>query len=522
MSEKYAIMSVSDKAGLVELGVIFNKLGVEILSTGGTFDALQEGGVSATQVSTFTGAPEILGGRVKTLHPKIAAGILHRRDVPEDTDEMIDAGYGEGHIDYVIVNLYPFERTLADPNATEADKIENIDIGGPTMVRAAAKNFESVCVIVDPADYPLLIDELEANAGTTTLEFRKKMAAKAFALTRDYDIAIAAYFEQLAGVQADFPPQVYRPVYQLVDETRYGQNPHQPGALYRLVGNQRPSLVDATVHAENKLLSFNNYQDGDAVLNMLLDFDQPFACLIKHRNACGAAIGATIAEAYEAALATDPLSAFGCIIGLNRIVDMECARLIHKTEFVECIIAPGYTDEALALLKKKKQRRILELPSITQGWPQKHLVEKPIHGGILLELSDDIVITEAMLKVVTERAPTPEEIVSLLFAWKMAKHTISNAIVLAKGTAAIGIGMGQTSRVDSGFMAVKHAAERTRGGVCASDAFFPKPDGLEVCAEAGITAFIQPGGSKGDNAVIEAANKAGAAMVFTGYRCFKH
>jgi phosphoribosylaminoimidazolecarboxamide formyltransferase/IMP cyclohydrolase len=515
-----ALISVSDKTDLEQLARDLNTLGIEIISTGGTLNTIQAAGVPAIGISDYTGSPEILGGRVKTLHPKVYAGILYRRDNEDDTGELsqVDA---DG-IDLVIVNLYPFQKTLANPDATDAELIEKIDIGGPTLLRATAKNADFVTVVTSPADYTELINLMKANDGATTLEFRRECARKAFALTRNYDIAISAYYERLTGLQRDFPPQVHQPVYRLVGTTRYGQNPHQLGALYALAGHQGPSLVNAIVRAENKLLSFNNYQDGDAVLNMLLDFDQPFACLFKHRNPCGAAVGSTIAEAYAAALATDPLSAFGCIIGLNRTVDLECAQLIHDTQFVECIIAPGYTDEALALLTKKKQRRILELPSITQGWPANHLVEKPIHGGTLLELSDDAVITEAMLKVVTKRSPSPEEITSLLFAWKVAKHTISNAIILAKGTAAIGIGMGQTSRVDSGFMAVKRAGERTKGAVCASDAFFPMPDGVAVCAQAGITAFIQPGGSKGDEAAIEAADRADAAMVFTGYRCFKH
>lgn len=519
---KYAVMSVSDKRGLSELGRALNQYAINILSTGGTLKSLQEDNIAATQVSTFTDAPEIMDGRVKTLHPKVFANILQRRNEPEDIRQMLQAGYGQDGIDFVIVNLYPFQKTVAKPGVTEAEAIENIDIGGPSMVRAAAKNFAWVCVIVDPNDYPLLIEELAAHDGTTTLEFRKRMAIKAFAHTRDYDTAISTYFAD-RDTNDQFPEKLHQTFTRQSKKLRYAENPHQQGAAYRDDNFTGVTVLDAEILADNKEISYNNISDLDATLDLLLEFSsRPFACLLKHTNPCGAATGDTLLEAYQSALATDPLSAFGCIIGLNRDVDLACAEVVNKTEFVECILAPGYSPEALALLRKKKQRRILALPGIAAGWPNGELMHRFIRGGLLRQQMNDHAIDPNTLTVVTKRKPTEAELNSLLFAWKVAKHVKSNAIVIAQGTATVGVGMGQTSRVDSAHMALKHAGSRANGAVCASDAFFPKPDGMEIQIQAGVCAFIQPGGSKLDEVAIATADAADAAMVFTGHRCFKH
>ncbi len=514
-----ALISVYDKTGLVELARALSRYDVEILSTGGTLAAMKKEGVQAVSVSTFTGAPEILGGRVKTLHPKIHAGILARRDNEGDDEELTRNEYKP--IDMVVVNLYPFEKTIADANATDADIIENIDIGGPTMIRAAAKNFEGVAAVTDPSDYAAIIDELDQNEGALTLDFRRKLAGKVFARTNSYDRAISNYFSADGDKVIEQLPANLNLSYTMQSSLRYGENPHQVGAFYRDEGFTGPTLARAQVLA-GKALSYNNISDLDACLEMLLDFEEPFAAVMKHANPCGAAVGGTIAEAYRDALASDPLSAFGSVIGLNKHVDMAAAELLHKTHFVECIIAPGYDEEALAMMKKKKARRILSLPEIANGRPKGEKVYKFVRGGVLCQTADDYDVPESELKIVSKRQPTNDELKSLLFAWKVVKHTKSNAIVIAKGSATVGIGMGQTSRVDSSALAVKRAGERAKGAVLASDAFFPMPDGVEVATDAGVTAIIQPGGSKGDEQAIEAADKAGAAMIFTGIRHFKH
>jgi phosphoribosylaminoimidazolecarboxamide formyltransferase/IMP cyclohydrolase len=516
---KRALVSVSDKEGVVELCRGLEALGVEIISTGGTMRALRDEGVHVVSVSTFTGSPEILDGRVKTLHPKIHAGILFRRDRTEDLEQMHQCEYRE--IDLVIVNLYPFKKTLAKAGAAHEEIVENIDIGGPSMIRAAAKNYEFVTVVADPSDYDELLKQMQAYDGATTLDFRMRCASKVFAMSADYDAAISDYFAKLTEHDKHRFPQHVDLKFTRKSELRYGENPHQEAALYGDESYEGPTLVRAEVLA-GKELSYNNYGDLEACLDMILDFSEPFACVVKHANPCGAAVGDDLIQAYKRAYDSDPLSAFGSIIGLNREVGMACAELLHETPFVECILAPGYSHDALALLKKKKTRRLLALPEISSGRPRGQLVYRFLHGGLLMQTSDEAVIDEPLLKVVTKRAPTPDEIRSLLFAWTVVKHTKSNAIVLAKENATVGIGMGQTSRVDSSFIAVKRAGDRAKGAVCASDAFFPMPDGLEVPAEAGVTAFIQPGGSKGDPEVIAAADRLGVAMVFTGVRHFKH
>lgn len=523
MADKFAItralISVSDKTGIEELARNLHQRDIEIISTGGTMQKIKDAGIPVVSISTFSGSPEILGGRVKTLHPAVYAGILFRRDVAEDVSQMRESDFRP--IDLVIANLYPFTQTLARVEADDAEIVENIDVGGPTMIRAAAKNSDHVTVVVDPADYDLLLANINANEGVTSWDFRRDCAAKAFALTSAYDTAIANYYACGKEEQSEKFPQ--RQTWNLSRKfsLRYGENPHQQASLYALDNFKAATLIDAEL-LSGKELSFNNYADLDACLDMLLDFDMPFACLLKHANPCGAAMGGKLSEAYSKAYQSDPMSAFGCIIGVNKVVDIEAASVIHETPFVECLLAPGFDDEALKLLKTKKNRRLLALPAIEKGRLKNQIVYRYIRGGLLVQTADDLQTVESSLKVVTRRKPTDEEIKQMLFAWKVVKHTKSNAIVLARDNATVGIGMGQTSRVDSSFMAVKRAGERAKGAVMASDAFFPMPDGLEVATEAGVTAVIQPGGSKGDEKVIEAADKAGVAMVFTSNRHFKH
>jgi phosphoribosylaminoimidazolecarboxamide formyltransferase/IMP cyclohydrolase len=513
---KRALISVYDKTGIVELARSLNELGIEIISTGGTLKLLKENDIPAVSVSTFTGFPEVMGGRVKTLHPKIYTGILHRRDNPDDVEQLVRAE--SRSIDLVIVNLYPFRETVAKPDVTDAEAIENIDIGGPTMIRAAAKNHDSVTVVVNPEDYSQLLEQVSGKDCATELSFRRKCAQKAFALIADYDTAISNYFSQ--DSDSMFPEELSMR-FDYKSGLRYGENPHQQAALYQDNAYPSASLLTAEI-LSGKELSYNNYNDLDACLNMLLDFTQPFACVLKHTNPCGAAIGKTISEAYAAAYESDPLSAFGSIIGLNREIDIDAAHQLHETPFVECILAPSFTEEALKLLKRKKARRLLVLPEITGGKTANLTSYRHIQGGVLAQAADDAQLKANDLKVVTKISPTKKQIDDLLFAWKVVKHTKSNAIVLAKNGATVGIGMGQTSRVDSGFMAVKRAGDRAKGAVMASDAFFPMTDGVEVATDAGVKAIIQPGGSKGDEAVIAAADKAKAVMVFTGIRHFKH
>ncbi len=516
---KRALISVSDKTGLQDLARQLDKKGIEIISTGGTLKKIKEAGVQAISISAFTGCPEVMDGRVKTLHPKVHGAILFRRDNPKDIEQL--AQLESRSIDLVVVNLYPFEATLKQNGATEEDIIENIDIGGPTLIRAASKNFSAVTVVVDPADYNELVEQLNKDDGATSLEFRKKCAAKAFTMTCAYDSAIAGYFTAGKDARENKFPSIRILKYDFHDKLRYGENPHQEAAVYANKNYPGPTLLRAAF-LSGKELSYNNYGDLDACLELLLDFSEPFACVLKHANPCGAAVGKTLAEAYQRAYDSDPLSAYGSIIGLNQIVDLECAKLLHETFFVECMLAPGFTEEAISLLTKKKARRILTLPEIKNKRPVDDLSYKFILGGLLVQTADTLETAKADLKVVTKRPPNEKEIRDLLFAWKIVKHTKSNAIVLAKDGATVGIGMGQTSRVDAGALAVKRAGDRAKGAVMASDAFFPMPDGVEVATEAGVTAIIQPGGSKGDEQAIEAADKAGAAMVFTGIRHFKH
>ena len=519
---KRALISVSDKRGILELAKFLQDEGIEIISTGGTKQALKDAGLKVVPVSSFTGAPEILDGRVKTLHPKIAAGILFRREVAEDREQLDSLDYKP--IDLVVVNLYPFAQTVAS-GKSEEDIIENIDIGGPTLIRAAAKNFSSVAVLSNPAQYADFMKDYKATAGALSPELRRSYAGAAYQMTNEYDAAISAYFagsraSAAASTDASAFPAEFSIHLKKSAELRYGENPHQVAALYQNVDDKSLSLADAEQLA-GKELSYNNYVDLDAVLGMILDFADPFACVVKHTNPCGAACASSLVEAYRAAHDADPMSAFGSIIGLNRKVDMATAQYLHETQFVECVLAPDYDSDALALLEKKKQRRLLRLPAIGKTAPASHWL-RAIHGGFLSQSADRHQVREADLQVVTKVAPKPEQVKSLLFAFQLVKHVKSNAILIVSGTSLAGLGCGQTSRVDAVENAVKKAGARANGAVLASDAFFPMPDGVEAAVAAGVKAIIQPGGSKKDDEAIAAADKAGIAMVMTGIRHFKH
>jgi len=519
-----ALLSVSDKTGLVDLARGLAAQGVELISTGGTAKALREAGLKVTDVAEITQVPEMMDGRVKTLHPKIHGGLLAVRGKKEHERALKDHAIPE--IDLVAVNLYRFE-SAAGSGADFETCIENIDIGGPALIRAGAKNHASVTVVVDPADYFRVLAEMEKNGGATTPELRKELAAKAFACTGAYDAAIGAWFAETIG---DRTPAWRVVAGTLADALRYGENPHQWGAFYR-TSDTRFGVATATL-AQGKELSYNNLNDADAAYELVAEFDPGAAAavaIIKHANPCGVAIAATLKEAYAKALVCDPDSAFGGVIALNRSLDSDAARGIVEI-FTEVIIAPDASDEARAIVAAKKNLRLL----LAGGLPDPKapgLTFRSLAGGFLVQARDDGV-AEADLKIVTKRTPTAAELADLIFAFTVAKHVKSNAIVYAKDGATVGIGAGQMSRIDSarmaawkGEQAAKAAGLKTRlteGSVAASDAFFPFPDGLQAIAEAGATAVIQPGGSMRDAEVIEAADEAGLAMVFTGMRHFRH
>jgi phosphoribosylaminoimidazolecarboxamide formyltransferase/IMP cyclohydrolase len=522
-----ALISVYDKRGVVELARALMALKVEILSTGGTARLLRENGVTLREVSQVTGFPEMLGGRVKTLHPAIHAGILARRDDAEHMAALARQGFGP--IDLVVVNLYPFAQTAARAEATPAELIEEIDIGGPTMLRAAAKNFEGVAVVVSPDDYPHVIEELK-RSGTLSLGTRLELARKVFAATTLYDSTIARTLEELRvegeGLKreaaAGFPAVLTLAGRKAMD-LRYGENPHQRAALYQSDG----AGIAAARQLQGKELSYNNLLDLDAAWDLAQEFAEPVCAIIKHTNPCGTAVGKTQAEAYERALASDPVSAFGSVIGFNQPVTAATAEAMSKL-FVECVAAPGYEPAALELFAKKRNLRLLVIPSASEGsafsdgWRVRS-----ISGGFLLQDKDCGQLNPKELRTVTKRAPTAEELAQLLFAWVVCKHTKSNAIVYVRDSQTIGVGAGQMSRVDSvklGAMKARELGhgERLKGSVIASDAFFPFPDGVEEAAKAGVTAVIQPGGSVRDGEVIAAADRLGLAMLFTGVRHFRH
>ncbi len=512
-----ALISVSDKRGVVELARGLLELGVEILSTGGTAKILREKGIQVTDVSEYTQFPEILGGRVKTLHPKIHGGILAVRDNPQHREAMQRLNILP--IDLVVVNLYPFEATIAKKGTTLDEAIEQIDIGGPSMLRSAAKNHHCVAVLTSPDDYSSVLEELKKSGGCLSEKRRLSLALKAFQNTARYDAAIVAYLGKLD--EEGFPSQLSL-VLEKKTDLRYGENPHQKAALYLLSG--AGGLAGAgKIHG--KELSFNNLLDLNAAWDLVKEFSEPACVVIKHTNPCGAAVAGSLAQAFGLAYSGDPVSAFGSVISLNGLVDEKCAQKIAAKEFIEAVIAPDFSKEALEVLTTRpkwgKNVRILK-PARDEKGTCRALDFKTISGGLLVQEKDDLLLDEEKIKVVTKRAPTEKEAKDLRFAWAVCKHTKSNCIVLAKESAVVGVGAGQMSRVDSAKIAIRKAAKRAKGAVAASDAFFPFPDAVEELAESGVTAVIQPGGSLRDEEVIAAADKRGLAMLFTEKRHFRH
>ena len=510
---KRALVSVSDKTGIVEFAKALADLGVEIVSTGGTAKALTDAGLEVRSIDEITGFPEMMEGRVKTLHPVVHGGLLARRDKPEHMRQA--AEHGIGMIDMVVVNLYPFEATVAREGVAEAEAIEQIDIGGPSMLRSAAKNFASVTVVTDPADYAAVLEEMQANGGATSAETRRRLALQVFARTSAYDAAILGYLEDGGAFPQDLRLRLLK-----VQELRYGENPHQAAAFYRDADAPAHSLARAE-QLHGKELSHNNILDLDAAWTAANDFADPACVIIKHTNPCGSAIAGSLAEAYAKAYECDPVSAYGSVIAVNRPVDVAFVEELGSL-FVECLVAPDFEADALERLRARKNIRLMRT-----GARRDHgvgrLDMRKVDGGMLVQTADAVAEERSTFRVVTKREPTHAEWEQLLFAWRIAKNVKSNAIVLAKDYAGVGIGAGQMSRVDSAEIAVKKAgAERAAGSVCASDAFMPFPDALEVVAAAGATAVIQPGGSIRDEEVIAAAVAHGIAEVFTGVRHFRH
>ena len=512
MANRRALISVSDKTGIDAFAAELVALGFEIISTGGTKTLFESKGIPVTGISDVTGFPEILDGRVKTLHPAVHSGLLSVRDSEEHRQQMKELNLG--YIDLVAVNLYPFQQTIAKPNVSYEDAIENIDIGGPSMLRSAAKNHAFVTVVVDAADYPQVLEELKAN-GDTTLDTRKKLAAKTFRHTSAYDALIGDYLTTKLG---ETLPERVTVTYEKVQDLRYGENPHQAAAFYKKPLAGAGSLANAQ-QLHGKELSYNNINDANAALQILREFtDEPVAVAVKHMNPCGVGIGSDIFNAYTKAYEADPTSIFGGIVALNRPVDAATAAKLNEI-FLEIVIAPDFAPEALETLTKKKNIRLLKLPFVPTE--DKYVVTS-VEGGMLLQETDKKQLTAADLKVVTERAPTDDELKQLLFAWKVVKHVKSNAIALASGNMTIGIGAGQMNRVGSARIALEQAGEKAQGSALASDAFFQMGDTVELAAKYGVKAIIQPGGSIKDDESIAAANAAGIAMVFTGVRHFKH
>ncbi len=540
-----ALLSVSDKTGIVDFAQGLVALGVEILSTGGTRKQLEEAGVPVRAVESYTGFPQIMDHRVVTLHPKVHGGLLAVRDKQAHMDEAAELGIEM--IDMVVVNLYPFQQTVAKPGVTLAEAVENIDIGGPAMVRAAAKNHKYVAVVCKPAFYGDVLAEMQANGGALSPATRQKLALEAFAQTGQYDSAIAQYLSGEFAAEKSAFPGYFAPWYEKQGgDLRYGENPHQSAALYADLNAREPGLARAEKVSGEKELSFNNFLDLTAAMEAARDFEAPTAIIVKHLNPCGAASAATLAEAFADAWAADPISAFGGVIGFNRVVDVETARMIGNAEylqdviapryreesgdyestilaaFVEAIIAPGYEPEALELLRKHKNMRVMAQPDWTPAGREADFDLKKIPGGLVVQTPDAQSVNKLDLKVVSKLQPTEEQLQSLLFADKIAKHVKSNAIVLVQGTRLVGCGAGQMSRVDSALIAARKAGNRAAGSILASDAMFPARDGLDACARTGAIAVIQPGGSIRDAEVIEAADEHGLVMVLTGMRHFWH
>lgn len=512
MPIKCALISVSDKTGVVEFAKKISAKGIEILSTGGTAKALKEGGVQVTEVADYTGFPEMMDGRVKTLHPKIHGGLLALRDKKEHMEQAEKNGVKM--IDLVVVNLYPFEKVVEKEGVTEEEAIENIDIGGPSMVRSAAKNFKFVTVVTDPKDYDEVAQELEKN-GETTLEFRKKLARKAFTLTHRYDDRIEHYLRE----QLD-EPELLDLHYEKICSLRYGENPQQKAAFFRNPENEDANITNSKV-LHGKQMSFNNIVDGDSALELVKEFTEPTVAMVKHNNPCGVASAKTIEEAFKLSHQVDPMSAFGCIIASNREITPEIVDYMKESKmFVEMIIAPSYEKKALERLMTRENLRIVETGTLKLDTLKTDI--KKVAGGLLIQTKDMYALTPEDLKVVTQKKPTDEEIASMLFATTVVKHVMSNAVVMAKGTVVMAVGAGQMSRVDSVSIACQKGGDRIKGSVMSSDAFFPFTDAMELAVKHGVTSIIQPGGSVRDDEVIKRADELGISMVFSGRRYFRH
>ena len=516
---KRALISVSDKNGIVEFASFLASQGVEILSTGGTAKLLEKENIAVTEVSDYTGFPEMMDGRVKTLHPKVHGGILGRRG----TDDTIMAENDIQAIDMVVVNLYPFEKTVANPDCELATAIENIDIGGPTMVRAAAKNHNSVAIVVNASDYAVVINEMSENDGALSFDTRFSLAVRAYEHTAAYDGAIANYLGTISGSEKLQFPNTYNQQFVKAQDLRYGENPHQQAAFY-VASDINEASVSSAKQVQGKELSFNNIADTDAALECVKQFNEPACVIVKHANPCGVAIADSILTAYEMAFATDPTSAFGGIIAFNKTLDAETAKAIIEKQFVEVIIAPNVDDAAKDVVAQKANVRLLECGEWSNDRSPAYDYKR-VNGGLLIQDRDEGMVSFDDLKVVSKRQPNEQEMQDLMFAWKVGKFVKSNAIVYIKNGQTIGVGAGQMSRVYSAKIAgIKAAGEglEVKGSVMASDAFFPFRDGIDAAADVGITAVIQPGGSMRDQEVIDAADEHGLAMVFTGMRHFRH
>ena len=515
---KRALISVSDKHGILDFAKRLEKLNIEILSTGGTAKLLRDSGVKVKDVSEFTGFPEMLEGRVKTLHPKIHGGLLGRRNNPEHVKQMKE--HGIEPIDLVVVNLYPFEQTVAQPGCTLVEAIENIDIGGPTMLRSAAKNYTDVAVVVSPRDYGRVLEEIQ-KTGEVSAKTRFELCRTVFLHTARYDSAISAWLDsQVPEAEKTRFPNILTLQFEKVQNLRYGENPHQQGAFYREFGRKEPSVAHAK-QLHGKEMSFNNFLDANSALELVKEYEQTAAVIVKHNNPCGVATGRTLTDAYRKARECDPVAAFGGVLAFNRMVDFETAKEITST-FVEVVVAPEFEPDALQELKRKKDIRLLDIGPKVAGIPEGMDMKK-ITGGLIYQDRDLGAISDIRkLTVAAQRKPTEEEYEGLAFAWKVCKHVKSNAIIFTTRDRTIGIGAGQMSRLDSVRLAVMKAQFPLKGTVLASDAYFPFRDGLDEAAKAGVTAVIQPGGSIKDDEVIKAANEHGIAMVFSGMRHFRH
>ncbi len=513
-----ALLSVSHKEGILEFAKELARLGIEILSTGGTAKLLRDGGVPVKDVSEFTGFPEMLDGRVKTLHPKVHGGLLGIRSNPEHVKQMNQ--HGIQPIDLVVVNLYPFEQTVAKPGVTFEEAIENIDIGGPTMLRSAAKNHKDVAVVVSPRDYSRVLAEIKAN-GEVSAKTKFELCRTVFLHTARYDSAISAWMEkQVPADEKTRFPNILTLQFEKVQNLRYGENPHQEGAFYREFGVREPCVAHAR-QLNGKEMSFNNYLDANSALELVKEFGETAAVIVKHNNPCGVATAASLAEAYRRARDCDPVAAFGGVIAFNRMVDAETAKELTAT-FVEVVVAPEFAPDALDELKKKKDVRVLDIGPQVKGTPEGMDLKRVVGGLIYQDRDLGVIADVKALAVATKRKPTEAEYAALAFAWKVCKHVKSNAIVFTTGDRTVGVGAGQMSRLDSVRIAVLKAQSSLKGTVLASDAFFPFRDGLDEAARAGVTAVIQPGGSLRDEDVIKAADEQGIAMLFTKMRHFRH